>query len=80
MECNTYDQLKIDINRISISTIKELENDIKNYLDKCGLFYKVFVRIKTANSIIEKLENRKKKNRQNYKLQDLVGVRIVLYF
>ena len=77
MECNTYDQLKIDINRISISTIKELENDIKNYLDKCGLFYKVFVRIKTANSIIEKLENRKKKNRQNYKLQDLVGVRIV---
>lgn len=80
MRKNTYDQMRTDINRISISTIKELETEIKNYLDKCGLFYKVLARIKTENSIIEKLENREKKGIKNYKLQDLVGIRIVLYF
>lgn len=80
MRYNTYDKMRTDLNRISISTIKELENEIKKYLDKCGLFYKVFARIKTANSIIEKLENRKKRGIEDYQLQDLVGIRIVLYF
>lgn len=80
MRENTYNQMKRDISSISISTIKELDNEIKMYLDKCGLFYKVFTRIKTANSIIEKLEKRREKGVVNYKLQDLIGVRIVLYF
>lgn len=74
------DKIRRDISGISPSAIKELERDIKRYLDKCGLFYKVFSRIKTAESICEKLTDRESKGRQNYKLQDLVGVRIVLYF
>lgn len=80
MEQNKYDEIKTDISKISISTIKELENEIKDYLNKCGLFYKVFSRIKTAKSIIEKLDSRKNKGVEDYKLQDLIGVRIVLYF
>lgn len=77
---DTYVQLKRDIDKIPFSTVKMLENQIKTYLDKCGLFYKVFTRIKDSNSIIEKIENRKKQGKINYKIQDLIGIRIVLYF
>lgn len=80
MDKKLLEKMKIDIDSISVSTIKELENEIKEYLDKCGLFYKVFPRIKTSKSIFEKLESRERDGKQNYKLQDLVGVRIVLYF
>ena len=52
---DTYVQLKRDIDKIPFSTVKMLENQIKTYLDKCGLFYKVFTRIKDSNSIIEKM-------------------------
>ena len=80
MDKSLPEKMKIDIDSISVSTIKELENEIKEYLDKCGLFYKVFPRIKTSKSIFEKLEAREKREKKDYKLQDLVGVRIVLYF
>ena len=80
MEKRIYDQIRDDISKISIATIKDLEGEIRDYLDKCGLFYKLFSRIKTVTSIIEKLESRKSKGIEDYKMQDLVGVRIVLYF
>ncbi len=80
MDKKLLEKMKVDIDSISVSTIKELESEIKEYLDKCGLFYKVFPRIKTSKSIFEKLESREKRGEKNYKLQDLVGIRIVLYF
>lgn len=69
-----------NIDSISVSAIKPLEKDLRGYLDKCGLFYKVFARIKRSKSVKDKLENRAKKGIQNYKMQDLIGIRIVLYF
>ncbi len=75
-----YEQLKMNVSGVSFSIIKELENEIKNYLDKCGLFYKVFSRIKTADSIVEKLMEREKRGVAEYKMQDFIGIRIVLYF
>lgn len=77
---NTYEHLGKDIDGILLSTVKPLEHEIRKYLNKCGLFYKVFVRIKKSNSIIEKIEERKQQGRKDYKLQDLIGIRIVLYF
>lgn len=77
---NTISDIERNIDSISISIIKPLEVQIKEYLDKCGLFYKVFSRIKSSKSVCEKLENRAKKGIENYKLQDLIGIRIVLYF
>lgn len=76
----TYDEMKYDIDNISLATIKGLENQLKDYLDKCGLFYKVFSRIKSSVSVQEKLDDRFSKNIFDYKMQDLVGIRIVLYF
>ena len=50
MKNYTCEELKKDIDRISVSIIRPLEVELRNYLDKCGLFYKVFMRIKKSNS------------------------------
>lgn len=63
---------------ISESTITSLINQIKNELNKSGIYYRLFYRIKDSNSINEKLK--RKSSCKDYKMQDLVGVRIVLYF
>lgn len=73
---------KEEMLKLNISDVpaKELENLTKMYLDKCGLFYKCFSRIKQGKSIYDKLDNRIKKGKADYKMQDLVGLRIVVYF
>src|SRR5690606_20590471 len=53
-------------------------------LDKVGLLYRIFSRVKDNNSIKEKIE-RKKADGEPYtkegkKIQDIIGVRIVTYF
>lgn len=63
---------------ISEATINNLINTLKNALNKSCIYYRLFHRIKDSNSINDKLE--RKSNVQNYKMQDLVGIRIVLYF
>lgn len=80
MEQSMYNKMKSDLDSISLNTIRELEQQLKNYMDKCGLFYKVFSRIKSSTSAKEKLGNRFAKGISDYKMQDLVGIRIVLYF
>lgn len=76
----SVEDMEKNIDSISISVIKPLERDLRSYLDKCGLFYKIFTRIKGSKSVKDKLENRAKKGVPNYKMQDLIGIRIVLYF
>ena len=80
MDDKTYESMKRDVERISIVTIKSLEEEIRVYLNKCGLFYKIFTRIKSSNSIRKKVLDREDQGKHNYKIQDLIGVRIVLYF
>lgn len=57
----------------------EIEDKIKNALDNVGIMYRVFSRIKENSSLEKKLDNE-----PNYgiskKLQDYIGIRIVLYF
>lgn len=60
---------------------KEIEKFICKKLDKCGIMYRIFSRTKERESVKEKIE----KKRALYlssgkKMQDLVGIRIVLYF
>jgi len=73
---NKFKDMERNIDSISISVIKSLEKELKSYLDKCGLFYKVFSRIKSSKSVYDKLDNRAKKGIKNYKMQDLIGIRI----
>lgn len=62
------------LNRIS----KELEADISGLMSRCGLMFRIFSRVKTENSIRHKIDVKYagKKNR----VQDLIGIRIVVYF
>lgn len=57
---------------------QDLKRIITHRLEQCGLYFRVFSRIKTASSMANKFEL--KEYGAHRKLQDLVGVRINLYF
>lgn len=77
----TLANLKRDIDGIpKASIVKELDGIIKGWLDQCGLFYKLFVRVKKSESIWDKWSRKVEEKGLDYRMQDLVGVRIVVYF
>lgn len=54
---------------------------LKEYLNHSGVFYRIFSRSKSVQSIKRKLEKKKDKYSINgSKMQDLIGIRIVFYF
>lgn len=57
---------------------QDLKRIISDRLEQCGLYFRVFSRIKTAASMENKFE--RKDYNATHKLQDLIGVRINLYF
>ncbi|MDO4323149.1 MAG: hypothetical protein Q4C61_11525 [Lachnospiraceae bacterium] len=57
---------------------QDLKRIISDRLEQCGIYFRVFSRIKTASSMARKFEL--KEYGEDRKLQDLVGVRINLYF
>ncbi len=57
---------------------QDLKRIISDRLEQCGLYFRVFSRIKTAASMESKFE--RKDYNASHKLQDLIGVRINLYF
>jgi ppGpp synthetase/RelA/SpoT-type nucleotidyltranferase len=77
---NKMDDIVNEINDIQISVIRDLEKKLKKFLDKSGLFYKLFSRVKKGQSAKHKIDNRIKNGNATYKLQDIVGLRIALYF
>ncbi|WP_417941557.1 hypothetical protein [Flavobacterium sp. RS13.1] len=63
---------------------KDICSKICERLDKVGLLYRIFSRVKDFNSIKEKID-RKKSEEKPYsidgkKMQDIIGIRIVTYF
>jgi putative GTP pyrophosphokinase len=63
---------------------KDICSKICDRLDKVGLLYRIFSRVKDNRSIEEKI-NRKKADGKPYskagkKMQDIIGIRIVTYF
>lgn len=73
-------QLMNQISNISGSVTRDFEKMVKKLLDKCGLYYKCFCRVKSYKSVSEKITNRRLQGKDDYKLQDLIGLRIVVYF
>lgn len=65
---------------VKVPTVVEmdLKRMISDRLEQCGMYFRVFSRIKTATSMARKFEL--KEYGEDRKLQDLVGVRINLYF
>lgn len=58
---------------------KELVKEISKRLDSVGILYRIFSRSKTNSSLTKKLSNDAQYGLTK-KLQDLIGIRIVLYF
>lgn len=60
---------------------KELGRAIQEKLKKSGIYFRIFSRLKEAGSVWHKLEWKKEEYiAKNKKLQDIVGIRIVLYY
>ena len=57
---------------------QDLRRIISDRLEQCGLYYRCFSRIKTAQSMARKFDM--KDLNEEHKLQDLIVVRINLYF
>ena len=57
---------------------QDLRRIISDRLEQCGIYYRCFSRIKTAQSMARKFEA--KQLSAEHKMQDLIGVRINLYF
>ena len=74
-------ELERHIDAIPLSTPNDLERDISKMLDRCGLYYRIFTRRKSSRSCIEKIVTKKyEESESGKKMQDLIGVRIALYF
>ncbi|ALM50603.1 hypothetical protein AMR72_17980 [Flavobacterium psychrophilum] len=63
---------------------KDICSKIEDELDKVGILYRLFSRIKDERSIFEKIERKKYEGDPYYKggklIQDILGIRIVTYF
>ncbi len=63
---------------------KDICSKICERLDKVGLLYRIFSRVKDNNSIAEKIERKKAEgksySKEGKKIQDIIGVRVVTYF
>jgi ppGpp synthetase/RelA/SpoT-type nucleotidyltranferase len=63
----------------NIKTVVTIIEELINIRLSCmGFFYRLFSRIKTKESIKKKFE--KKNDTKEYKMQDFIGFRLVLYF
>lgn len=60
---------------------RQIVEQLQGYLNRSGVFFRIFSRAKTPQSIKRKLELKKDKYSQDgCKMQDLIGIRIVFYF
>lgn len=60
---------------------EHLTDAIQEIFRSCGLYFRIFSRVKSVDSIASKLIRRKYGTQENpKKLQDLIGIRVVLYY
>ncbi len=75
------EKLKQQVDAIPSSIAHQLERELSKNFDKCGLFYRAFSRCKSAPSTVSKLKEKEAKYKnEGKKMQDLIGIRVALYF
>lgn len=61
--------------------LREIVGNLQDELSQSGIMYRIFSRVKTTSSIKMKMEKKLEKyKRDNKKLQDMLALRITLYF
>lgn len=73
-----YPNMEQDFAQIPETILRSIAGRLISGLEKCGLYYRLFTRTKTAASTRSKLLA--KRYQEGKKLQDLFGIRIVAYF
>lgn len=68
--------------KVNVPVVVEdyIRDIIEGALNKCGIYYRIFRRVKIPKSIERKLNDRDKQYNEQHKMQDLIGFRIVMYF
>jgi ppGpp synthetase/RelA/SpoT-type nucleotidyltranferase len=76
------DAIKAKVSQITVpDTIRDdMMEIIQGPLNRCGIYHRIFFRVKKPDSIVSKLTNVKKNYNEYHKMQDLIGIRIVLYY
>lgn len=83
---NRYNSLEEQIeSEIDFDKLEELcehiTDAIREILTSCGLYFRIFSRVKSVESIAEKIRRGNYGTEENpKKIQDLLGVRVVLYY
>jgi len=71
---------ELDFEKLSELCI-HLKEAVRKLLDSCGMYFRIFYRVKSIHSIAKKIDHGKYGSEENPKLiQDLVGLRVVLYY
>ena len=73
-----YPDLEQDLQQIPDHILQDMASRLTTGLEKCGLYYRLFTRVKTAASTRSKL--RIKNYSGTKRMQDLFGIRIASYF
>lgn len=73
------EKMKSFLDRITIE--RDIKEQIKQRLDRVGMYFHIFARVKSSHSLCQKLIRKDEEYRkEKKKLQDLIGIRIVLYY
>ena len=71
---------EIDFDKLT-EFCEHLTDAVQEIFRSCGLYFRIFSRVKSTDSIANKLIRRQYGTEQNpKKLQDLIGIRVVLYY
>lgn len=68
------------IKKYPSSVASQIEKEISSSLDNIGIMYRIFNRVKSKRSIEKKLNEKSKYRNGEAKIQDSIGIRVVLYF
>ncbi len=71
-----YDELEVTL----AGALGTLESILKEKLDNYGIYYRMFSRIKSGESIRKKLEAERYIRNPDKMLRDVLGIRIILYY
>lgn len=83
MENNSFEkqiETILDFEKLT-ELCQHLEEALQEILNSCGLYFRIFSRVKTADSIAKKIQKGNYGTEENpKKIQDLLGLRVVLYY
>lgn len=65
---------------VAPTVVPALEKQISDTLKRAGIYHRIFSRAKTPYSVLEKIDRKGYPTKEGKILQDIIGIRIALYF